>query len=509
MVHWEALPATVKDAIILTEKLEIQFLWVDRLCIVQDDDDSIQQNIASMASIYINSYFTIVVAEGTDADNGLRGIEGTSGPRSYDPYYQFEDLKFCIWEEKEKRSTFHTRAWTFQERAVSRRCIVFFQKTVKWECQVEVLFEHELWNATQTKQLTVESDRDINSMMKTFMFGTGKDGFPRHNISITPWPDVLQFRKLWSGFSGRALSHQEDSLRAFSAILSTFSPSFPGGFLYAIPEFIFDTAITWRHCGRVGPRVSAFPSWSWLGWEGASEMDGWDPTARAKLRTFSQPLARWRKRNLKSDLVEDINNSYYKWDEFAVSTIDEPPQGWKRTTSSRIEGSHYHNDSIRRKDLDHYAQYSFYQPLPIESGSSSPDNTLWDPLLSGTVQAAKMTIGEALGQSQPVELYLYDGSGQWAGIMVTCFNDPQEYTEGDECFVIAICKATRRRVEGQGQPYEEMSTRGEVELEDPYEFIRVLWVEWDGNIAYRRGTGRIWAKAWERQQVREISIVLG
>lgn len=87
-----------------------------------------------MASIYMNSYFTIGVTEGTDAENGLRGIKGTSGPRIYDLYYQFEDLTFFIWEEEEKRSTWHTGAWTFQERAVSRRYMVFYQKTVKWKC---------------------------------------------------------------------------------------------------------------------------------------------------------------------------------------------------------------------------------------------------------------------------------------------------------------------------------------------------------------------------------------
>ena len=135
-----------------------------------------------------------------------------------------------------------------------------FQKTVSCECQMEVLFEYPLWNAKQTKQLNVESEGHINSIKKTVVFGMEKDRFPRHNISITPWPDVLQFRRLWSGLSRRVLSRLEDSLRAFSAIVGTFSPSFPGGFLNAIPEFIFDIAITWRHRGRVGPRVSVFPS---------------------------------------------------------------------------------------------------------------------------------------------------------------------------------------------------------------------------------------------------------
>lgn len=374
---------------------------------------------------------------------------------------------------------------------------------------MEVPLEYSLWNVKQTKQLNMESDRDINSSAKTVIFGMEKQGFPRYNISITPWPDVLQFRKLWSGFSGRALSHQEDSLRTFGAIVSAFSPSFPGGFIYAIPEFIFDTAITWRHCGRVGPRVSVIPSWSWLGWKGASEMDEWDPTDRAKFRTFSQPLARWRERNSISGVVEDIDNSYYRWDKFAVTSTGEAPQGWTCTISSKFEAPYYQIDSIRRKGLDHYAYYNSYQPLPIDSGLLSSDNISWDPLLSGVVQAAIMTIGEALSQYQPIEFYLYDSSDQWAGHMATCFNDTEEYTEGDECFVIAICKATRRRVEGQVQPYEEMSTRWEIRLEDPYEFIRVLWVKWDGNIAYRRGTGRIWAKAWEQQQAKEINIVIG
>ena len=190
-------------------------------------------------------------------------------------------------------------------------------------------------------------------------------------------------------------------------------------------------------------------------------MDRWDPTARTRFRTFSQPLALWRKRNSRSGVVEDINNSYYKWDKFASTCIGETPQGWTRTTSSNFEGSHYQSDSTRLKGLDHYTAYAFYQPLPINSGSSSPDSISWDLLLSGIVQAAKLTVGEVLSQSQPIELCRYDGSGQWAGVMATCFNDTREYTNVHECFVTTVCKATRLRVEGHIHPYEEMSTRNQ------------------------------------------------
>ena len=212
-----------------------------------------------------------------------------------------------------------------------------------------------------------------------------------------------------------------------------------------------------------GVTASVFPFWSWLGWKRASEIDPLDPTARAKFRTFSQPLARWRKRNSRSGVVEDIDNSYYKWDKFAVTSVGEPPQGWTCTTSSGIEECHYQIDSIRRKGLDHYAHYSFYQPLSIDSGLSSPDNTLWDPLLFGIVHAAKLTIGDVLGQSQPVELYLYDSSGQWAGHMATCFDDTREYTEGDECFVIANVKRPDQGWKGRFNPTRKCQRAGKSE----------------------------------------------
>lgn len=40
---------------------------------------------------------------------------------------------------------------------------------------MELLFEHPLWNARQTKQLDVESERGMNSIMKTVILGMEKD----------------------------------------------------------------------------------------------------------------------------------------------------------------------------------------------------------------------------------------------------------------------------------------------------------------------------------------------
>ena len=70
------IPCVVRDAFGLVILLNEQYLWVDCLCIVQDDEETKMAQINNMASIYANSYATIVVADGKDANHGLRGIEG-------------------------------------------------------------------------------------------------------------------------------------------------------------------------------------------------------------------------------------------------------------------------------------------------------------------------------------------------------------------------------------------------------------------------------------------------
>lgn len=67
------LPRTIKDSVTLLRTLELRYLWVDRLCIVQYDDAAKPRQLASMASIYSNADFTIAARDG-DAKSGLAGI---------------------------------------------------------------------------------------------------------------------------------------------------------------------------------------------------------------------------------------------------------------------------------------------------------------------------------------------------------------------------------------------------------------------------------------------------
>jgi hypothetical protein len=65
------LAKTIRDAIDLTAKLGFRFLWVDAICIVQDDDDVKEELIANMEVICGNAALTIVGASGMHEDAGL------------------------------------------------------------------------------------------------------------------------------------------------------------------------------------------------------------------------------------------------------------------------------------------------------------------------------------------------------------------------------------------------------------------------------------------------------
>ena len=133
---------TIEDALRLVSLLGERYLWVDCLCIVQDDLDTKQDFLNAMGSKYSNAYFTIVAADGHHADHGLRGLGHGSQARSVScDIVRFPSGTDIIahrprtWYAED--SPWKLRAWTFQEALFSRR-ILIFNGMVSWFCRAAI-----------------------------------------------------------------------------------------------------------------------------------------------------------------------------------------------------------------------------------------------------------------------------------------------------------------------------------------------------------------------------------
>lgn len=70
-IPWEELPELFRDAIALCRSIGIEYLWIDSLCIIQDDLDDWRREGSKMASIYANSCITFAASASRSAREGL------------------------------------------------------------------------------------------------------------------------------------------------------------------------------------------------------------------------------------------------------------------------------------------------------------------------------------------------------------------------------------------------------------------------------------------------------
>ncbi|KAE8440612.1 hypothetical protein EG329_007031 [Mollisiaceae sp. DMI_Dod_QoI] len=143
----DRIPLTILHAIEITRLLGKRYLWVDSLCIVQDDESGRkQEQLNNMTAIYANASITLIAADGSDATYGFRGIKDISRPvercihQDFLPFPPYGNVVERIFRDKNEHrkedmiKPYFSRGWTFQEYHFSKRRLVFEKQSVHWEC---------------------------------------------------------------------------------------------------------------------------------------------------------------------------------------------------------------------------------------------------------------------------------------------------------------------------------------------------------------------------------------
>ncbi|KAI1335385.1 HET domain-containing protein [Xylariaceae sp. FL0016] len=145
-VPWDTIPKTYQDAIEVTRQLELEYIWIDSLCIVQDDPEDWRRESVLMKAVYGNSYLNIAAIDAPDSRDGMFATSNL--PRDF-PALPVPGCPGVLarrqeaWAHRDFGSHYPSqfnspvlmmRAWVLQERLLSRRVVYYDARELKWEC---------------------------------------------------------------------------------------------------------------------------------------------------------------------------------------------------------------------------------------------------------------------------------------------------------------------------------------------------------------------------------------
>ncbi|KAL0949018.1 hypothetical protein HGRIS_009113 [Hohenbuehelia grisea] len=268
------IPQTIRDAIKLTHRLGVRYLWVDSLCIIQDSAEDKSREIEKMRVYYRNAWLTIVAANAERVSQGFlhpvpkwsekpvtlpfRSTNGSLGTmqlhRTYADWPKVDD-------------PVDQRAWCLQERVLSPRRLLFCSHALQFECQkVRVNVNGSplgvpdiypcLPDAAYTESSASRSQQEELEL-------------------VDSWDTIVQ------NFTARELTEEQDKLLAIAGVAKEFhriwsqsqymaglwTHRLPGELLWCVSQR--DTK-EWTMPSRLEPpKPHRAPSWSWAATDGA------------------------------------------------------------------------------------------------------------------------------------------------------------------------------------------------------------------------------------------------
>ncbi|KAH7068095.1 heterokaryon incompatibility protein-domain-containing protein [Paraphoma chrysanthemicola] len=250
------LPETLRDTIALCRRLKLGFVWIDALCIVQDDEVDKKQEISRMCSIYENSSVTIVAATATSVAQGFlnhRVHVNKAHPSctidltcSHEAACQERSLGFTAMHVHHMDNfPISQRGWTFQESYIPPRLMVFG--------------DHEPFLRCRTSDATAIAQTAIQYSLSHIL--------PRRNIT---YGRHYEFRSIWQNvvedYTERQFSFEDDRPLAINGIVEFLEHRYGGKCYFGVWDSIPIGCLLWTVTSqkRASSRYIGLPTWSWL-----------------------------------------------------------------------------------------------------------------------------------------------------------------------------------------------------------------------------------------------------
>ena len=283
------LPLTFQHAILITRNLGYRYLWIDSLCIIQDDVDDWAFESTTISRIYSNCVLTNASLWG---DNSHSGCYVERDPLTT------EDCRIGEWKHGEvlvrsndkqrgqslgsvKPKSLLDRAWVLQERFLSPRTLYYGPWELLWECG-----EHSSSERNPGNTFSLHYDDTIRKRFRIMKNSPDVDLNKSHDK-----PELRSIYNIWTdiraNYWSSRLTHHSDSLVAISGITTWIQERSGMQFVCGLCKDFFLCELLWKvNNGDVTSRSTLSPTWSWASVKGAQLTSLYDPSKYSKTPTF-------------------------------------------------------------------------------------------------------------------------------------------------------------------------------------------------------------------------------
>lgn len=272
-VHLDLLPATFRDAVLLCRALNIVYLWIDALCIVQDDEDDWAAESSEMASVYGRSALTLSATMANSVSSGFIQKPETghypsilwNDPRSKHSGSLFLRPKTEGWNEVlSEDAPLMKRGWALQERLLAPRVLHYGQQMF-WECRHCMWSEDEQFN--QVLDNPEHSEKHLNKNLNRRLSLRQANG---------QWPLSKYWSRILKDYTRRCFTNETDKLAALAGLAQDAQRLTGDEYCAGLWRSSLPIDLLWR---RKSPDFMATPSrfraptWSWAALDG--QIDKW------------------------------------------------------------------------------------------------------------------------------------------------------------------------------------------------------------------------------------------
>ena len=249
-IPWDELPKTFQDAVNVTRWLGLRYLWIDSLCIIQDDQNDWQEQSAEMANIYGDALLVIAASVSRSSQSGFLAEVDPEIRKSFNITETTTDdaqvnvhVRRALCHGDHWTFPLDQRAWTLQEDLLAARVLYFYHDEIIYHC------DSDSWCCCSE---TTRAQRHKAAMASGL---------------TTPGKTVKTWHELVESYTKRRLTNEGDKLPALSGLARRFQQNFQMTYLAGLWQEQLIEDICWYVDGprnrRHQPSSHCAPSWSW------------------------------------------------------------------------------------------------------------------------------------------------------------------------------------------------------------------------------------------------------